>query len=90
MAKRAQRKQVSGNWVVVGRDEYRFQEGARTWTLSRAKKGKYPWELHGREKVDGTACQSGRTWCHQVGTPEVERAQRQAQLWIDLTVNYPW
>ncbi|MFE0025677.1 hypothetical protein [Amycolatopsis sp. NPDC059021] len=80
----------------MDRDVYRFQEGARTWTLSRAEKGKYPWELRGQQKVsdqpgpDGTVRETGRTWWHQVGTPEVERAQRQAQLWIDLTVNCPW
>ncbi|MFD9890797.1 hypothetical protein ACFWY9_15735 [Amycolatopsis sp. NPDC059027] len=64
-------------WAPVNRDTYRVKSDGRTWLLRSTPQAKYPWLLHtspGESDYEETP----------VGSPEVETAQRQAELWLSL------
>lgn len=62
---------------------YRLRDGGRTWLLEATPGAKYPWLLHTGQPPTGYVCQ-------EIGVTDPRQAQGMAELWIDLTRNYPY
>src|SRR5436309_5605300 len=74
-------------WQPLSQSEYRLRYGGKAWFLEATPGAKYPWILHTGKPGSG---QPASEYVYQeIGGADLRQAQGMAEVWLDVTENYP-